>query len=222
MAYHERQYDLYVVLGNPEVSPVWAEPTWSQIASAIDPLIQMARAPAAVRTTQLRPGVGSPNQRAISFGRIGWNRKGHEKWVRRFPDEGADEKPNEFISAEIWAPSWTVCTKQNVPPDIYLAIRNEKTWSKDVQFNPLILLAVARDHDVITVEQGKASANNVAETVSSVLRVHCERPWARLFRTGPLTTDAISDLLFTGLFKIGPIHDRRISSEVLKGAWEIF
>ena len=76
MAFHDREYELYVVLGGPNAVPPWVNSTWNQVSSAIDPLMQAARDRPAVRSMQLGPKPGSANQRSISFGRIGWNDRG--------------------------------------------------------------------------------------------------------------------------------------------------
>jgi hypothetical protein len=96
MSFFERQYEVFAVLGDPKAEPAWIEPRWERIAHIFDPLIQKARDRAAVRSTQLNFGPGSPDQRAISFGRIGWNDKGHKKWVHAL----ITDDRTEFISTE--------------------------------------------------------------------------------------------------------------------------
>src|SRR5271154_6237501 len=98
MSFFARQYEVFVVLGDPRAEPARSESRWECIAHIFDPLVQKARDRAAVRSTQLSVGPGSPNQRAISFGRIGWNDKGHKKWVHA-PTTGDG---TEFISTEVW------------------------------------------------------------------------------------------------------------------------
>ena len=113
MGFDDRAFDVFVILGNPQATPVWTASMWGQIAPMIDPLVVAARNRAAVRTTQLRRGAGLPNQRSISFGRIGWNESGHRKWVHPDPVAGECEDAAEFLSTEVWAPSWTVCEKSS-------------------------------------------------------------------------------------------------------------
>jgi hypothetical protein len=132
-------------------------------------------------------------------------------------DSVAEDRQRQFVNAEIWAPSWTTCEKQSVAPDFYLSMRNEGALSKQVIFNPSILLAVAKVPDDTATDQGKTTATKIAETVSSVLRVHSERPWA-----GRVTSNAINDLLVSGLFEKGPRHNRPVSVAVLRGAWGTF
>ena len=43
MAFHDVDYDVYVVLGNPDSVPLWHWEVWRHFESAIDPLIRAAR-----------------------------------------------------------------------------------------------------------------------------------------------------------------------------------
>ncbi len=218
MSFFNRQYEVFVVLGDPSGEPVWTEPRWERIADIFDPLIQKARNRAAVRSTQLSIGPGSPNQRAISFGRIGWNAQGHKKWVHASTmGEGAF-----FMSTEVWAPSWTTCERQGRAPDVYLAVHNEQSVPEEqVSFNPLFIFALALDEDTRIVSHGKSSAEALATLLGSLLRVRCIRPWG--YRFGDVGyAAAIGDLHATGLFKPGPRNQRPLSPVMFEGSWEVF
>src|SRR5262249_3356812 len=125
MAFHDREYDVYVLLGDPAAIPPWTRLIWTDVAKALDPLMQVARDRPAVRSSQLGPGPGSPNQRSISFGRIGWNEQGHKKWTHSEDGQLASGEPAHFLTCEVWAPSWTVCQRELRAPDVYFAMRNE-------------------------------------------------------------------------------------------------
>jgi|SRR5262252_292148 len=43
MAFHDREYDVHVLLGNPATSPPWVHSIWTNISKALDPLMQVAR-----------------------------------------------------------------------------------------------------------------------------------------------------------------------------------
>jgi hypothetical protein len=218
MAFFTRQYEVFAILGDPADEPVWTEARWNRIAPILDPLVQSARGPAAVRSTQLRAGSGSPNQRAISFGRIGWSAQGHNKWVHAAnPNDLADSRPF-FISAEVWAPSPKTCEREGQSPDVYVAVRNEQSVpGQVVTFNPIFLIAAVLG--LATPAQPVAEA--VALLLHSLVRVRCVRPWAFRFGDSGFTS-AIGDLCVTGLLKLGPRSHRPPSAEMLEGAWEAF
>jgi hypothetical protein len=218
VAFFDRQYEVFVVLGDPIAEPAWSGPKWQRIASIFDPLVQKARDRAAVRSSQLSIGPGSPNKRSISFGHIGWNADGHEKWVH---DTQTSERV-EFISTEVWAPSWSTCQRQGCAPDVYLAMRNEQSSpGEQVRFNPIFIFALALDQDSQIVSRSRSSAEDLATLLGSVLRVCCVRPWGYRF-ADVMYTDAIADLYVTGLFKPGPRNQQSPSLDMFIGKWEMF
>jgi len=218
MSFFDRQYEVFVVLGDPKAELTWSEQKWGRIADIFDPLVQKTRDRAAVRSTQLSIGAGSPNQRAISFGPIGWNAQGHKKWVHT-PTTGDRA---EFISTEVWAPSWTTCEREGRAPDLYLAVRNEQSVPRErVGFNPIFIFALALDQDIQIVSRGRPSAEALATLLGSLLRVRCVRPWG--YRHGDVGfTSAIGDLNVTGLFKSGSRNQQPLTSDMLIGNWEVF
>ncbi len=150
----------------------------------------------------------------------GLNAHGHKKWIHASSASDVAADHPLFHSAEVWSPSWTICEREKCPPDIYFAIRNEKTTaSKVVVFNPTMMLAVAKDQSSHLTEQGARSAETAAEIVRSVLKVRCERPWGY----HPGDPNAIGDLIVSGLFKPGCQHQAPVSPSMLSGgAWETF
>lgn len=121
----------------------------------------------------------------------------------------------------MWAPSWTTCEKEHRAPDVYFAFRNEDgLGGKQLRFNPVFILAVAADRGVEITQLGRKSAGRVAQILQALVRVHCQRPWGYPF--GQFYTDAISDMVTTGLFKAGPLHHSPASIAILKGTWNTF
>jgi hypothetical protein len=220
MSYFNRRYKTFVILGDPAAEPAWTEPRWKLIADVLDPLLEKARDRPAVRSTQLRPGPGSPNQRAISFGRIGWNPQGHKKWVHSV----AANDRNEFMLTEVWAPSWTVCVREKLAPDVFVTVRNSQCEpGEPVTFNPIFILAVALDADDRIVSSVQASAEALSGILGAVLRARWVRPWGiRASWIFPVYNDVIQHLHSVGLFKIGPRNERPPSLEIFEGKWEAF
>src|SRR4051812_47205153 len=128
MAFGDREYEVYAILGGSTAPLPWVHATWGDVSAAFDPLIRAARDRPAVRSDQLKPEPGSPNQRAISFGRIGWNELGARKWTHkrtasfcpaigpssRHPKSG--HRPGLRASAT------------GLAPDAYFAVKNESDF----------------------------------------------------------------------------------------------
>jgi hypothetical protein len=113
------------------------------------------------------------------------------------------------------------CERERRAPDLLFGIKNEKATTSEVRFNPVVLLAVARDQTASITAQGKESAKSLADILGALLRVFCCRPWGN--RLGEIGyTNAIGDLITVGLFKPGPRHCREISLFMLDGKWQQF
>jgi hypothetical protein len=188
----------------------------------------VARDRAAVRSTQLGPKPGSPNPRSISFGRIGWNDQGAKKWTHSENGQLVSGCTAHFLTCEVWAPSWTACESDRLPPDVYFVMSNASDGSSSsnpnnvLNFNSMCILAVASDLGPNIVGQARRSAESVASILQAVLQGHCIRPWGRSVGDGSFYTHAINDLATVGLFKPGPRHKEPISLSMLSGTWVSF
>ena len=225
MTFYDREYEVRVLLGDPAVIPPWVQPIWDQIAEALDPLIRLARDRPSVRSTQLSAGPGTPNQKAVSFGRIGWNKQSASKWTHSENGRLISGNFVRFMSCEVWAPSWSACEREGYPPDIFFTLSNEAR-SGDVSrsdgaqsFGWTCILAVARDMGPDAEGQVERSFNVVASVARTVLRARCNRPWGYPIRDAG-ATNVIQDLTMAGLFNPGPRQHAPASLAMLKGRWE--
>ena len=224
MAFHEREYQVYVVLGQPGAPAPWVEQSWARIFAALDPVMSAARGTAAVRSTQLGPKPGSPHKKAISFGRIGWNEQGSRKWVHSADGKLVSGGDAIFLSSEVWAPSWTACEREKLAPDAFVAIRGTSHGMSDpdseIQFSSQCILAVASD--IGKADQARSSAEAVASTVDAVLRAHCVRPWGIAFGNSGAFSNAINDLNFADVLRPGSRRQVPVSVANLAEGWAVF
>lgn len=224
MAFQDREYQVYAVLGHPTAARPWIERAWTPIFRALDPIIGVARDAAAVRSSQLGPKPGSPNKRAISFGRVGWNEQGFKKWTHSKDGSLVSGGDAVFLTCEVWAPSWTVCQREGLAPDVYFSMCSasggSSNPSSELKFNSQCIVAVASDMG--NADQVRASAEAIASVVDAVLRAHCVRRWGVAFGGTGGFSNAINDLAVVGLFKPGPRHQATVTLAHLKGAWATF
>lgn len=217
MSFHDRTYDVYAILGDGRSLP-WSSLTWASISEALAQLTAHTRGPAAIRSTQLSGE--APKMRQLSFGRLGLDAKSADKWTHVRPGQLAAGTRSAFLTTELWAPSWTVCERERVPPDIYFEISSSGGElgmpSDDRSFGSVSLLAVAEDLKVKEASEGVAK--NIARAVGTVLAGRDTRPWGRSSGAASFT-DAINDLVLTGLFVPGPRHDRPVDLSLFKGRW---
>ena len=219
MAFHNRKYQTYCFLGDPKTAPLWQWPQWNAVLPTLDPIIAAARAKAAVRSNQYLPN----QQGTVKFGRIGWNVKGHEKWVHISPTNSPESSTWAFLSVEVWAPSWNVCQRENLAPDVFLGITNEALsggHGRELSFNPVVIFAVFADLAEAIPEQVQAAASQIATTTAAKLCGHQVRPWG--ISSGIGFSYAIQDLGITGLFKPGPRHTDTVDFDLLAEKWKPF
>ena len=216
MAFHEREFDTYALLGDPRLPELWSWPRWQEVVDVLTPLVGAARGRAAVRVDQIE----LDRKTHVRFGRIGWNAAGHEKWVHGSPRTRESSRGWLFESAEMWAPSWSECARDGLAPELFFAIRNEASWNpadEVLKFNPVVLLAVACNLGPEVGAAARAGAERLAGHLSAVLAVHQRRAWGKPFGTG--FSDAIQDLISVGLFALGPAHRRAVDETTLVESW---
>lgn len=210
------QYDVFVILTRNAESAPWLASNWAKISEVFDPMMQRPRGSAAVRSTQLAKGPGSPNHRAISFGRIGWNAAGTAKWTHAKPGQLTSGQEAEFLTTEAWAPSWTVCQREQQAPDIYLACAARS----GPELSGMLVVAVAHAAGDDTLAQARQAVSNLGSVLSAGLVATWTRPWSFPFGKGPLRTSAINDLMVTGLFVTGALPTPTPELAWLEGPWQ--
>lgn len=224
MMFHEREYDLYVMLGHRDGDKPWVASSWARISAALNPLVATARDRAAVRTTQWEPKPASSYFRPRSFGRLAWNEKSASKWVHASDGLLQSGEISAFQLCDLWAPSWSTCGRDNRPPDAFFSMGNESdriSGAVAQSFSSTCILAVASDSASADNDGAVEAAKAIADVTSSVLRAYCHRPWGIAFGASTYT-DSIQDLGLTGLFKPGPYQTWPLSLDILKGTWTAF
>jgi hypothetical protein len=187
MAFHSGKYDTYVILGDPNVLPLWHWQAWKRLLPTLDPLIQRARGKPAVRSTQY---LADPTQGIVKFGRIGWNESDHQKWTHGSPKNKEKSKSWGFLCVEIWAPAWTACERENRAPDVFLCIKNEYFGGghqKTLLFNPVVVLAVVSALAERVMSQVSAAVTGSCKVVLSKFVGYRKRPWGISFGSDGFT-----------------------------------
>lgn len=218
MAFHTADYDAYVVLGDPSCPPLWTWKVWQSFVPAMDPLIHAARGKAAVRSTQLLANQGGE----VKFGRLGWTEPDHRKWTHGSPANKGTSKAWSFLSAEVWAPAWTTCEREDLAPDVFLSMANESLgggYRQDLLFNPVVIFAVVS-------ELARQNPSPVATVVSALRRLtsaklvgYRRRPWGMPVGSDGFT-NAIQDLAVSGLFKVGSRHKGECGFHLFADKWK--
>jgi hypothetical protein len=213
MVFHERVYDAFVILGKPHDVPLWNTSRWHEVASGLDELIRSAEGPVAVRSTQLDGPKG--RMKPVAFGRIGWNKKGHDAWTLR-----GDNTTRLFGSTEVWGPSWTRCELGARAPDLFFALHNPAAEGATWLHSPVLLLAAASDLDASFVDLARATARATAGIVGAVARACQRRPWG-YSRPGGGFDGSIQDLHALGAFDQNWVRAASPSEPKFGAGWTV-
>ena len=218
MSFHERSFHLHVILGDPTKARIWEWVVWPKIAQVIDPLVTGSRGPAAVRSYQ-----NGTDRKWIRFGRIGWNVNGHQKWVHGSPRNVSESRNWWFLNMELWAPSWSICRREGMAPDVYFAFSNEgfegfKGDYSTLTFNPYLVLAVAEQSVVGKLCEDVAA--NLTALLNARLHAYQKRNWGLPFSDFAFS-NSIGDLMVSSVFKPGPVHRMEPTLDILDGEWNL-
>ena len=226
MAFHNREYEVYLILGNPRLRPLWHWSNWRIAAALFEPLSAVPRGPAAVRVNQTVHG--EPGKLA-RFGRLGWNEASHRKWtfgsaVRKrgsWPTTKSSKR-GTFLGMEAWSPSWNQCEASNRAPDFYFQIFNAKTFRpQPLKFNPIILCAAGVSLDQDYLHRFAQAAKRLAELVDSRLFARKRRAWGLDSELGGgIFERSLMDLPMEGGLFRGDPHSRPTDFRILAEKWE--
>lgn len=212
MSFFSRDYELFLLLAAPGAPGLWQSEQWAPLAAGLAPVLAQTRSKgkAGVRSHQY-----NPQGKSLAFGRMGWDDRSHAKWTH-----GPDGTDARFMSMEAWAPTWTVCEKEQLAPDLYLSLANEALLNRPDQpllFGQRLVCAVATDLGPQAAARARQALAALAVRQQAVLFAHTRRPWGHAAFDG--FSQAIQDLLIGGLFQPGDVHARPLDAASLCECW---
>lgn len=174
MAYHEHEYEVYVLKGMEESADLWAWRQWELWATALTPFTLSPRGKATVRCLQY----SADPKKMVLFGKLSWDEKSHQRWAHNSPANGEEWKRWQFLSMEAWAPSWTVCEKELVPPNFYLSMHNPNfRLSAPRLRSPFLVCAVPSSLGQKKVMELESVLVSLSSTLTDPVLAHKKRPW---------------------------------------------
>ena len=215
--FHARIYDLYVILGATDSPELWQWKNWQSIADGLNPFISLSKGKAAVRTTQF----SNTDKKHISFGQIGWNEKGHQKWTHGSPITGKESDSWYFMGMELWSPDWNVSVRAKLAPDVFFALNNQISSHRKtpIKFNQIIIFAVSVDAGETIRANARKWVQELSLKLNSPLTAYQERAWGKAFGNSGGFSNSIQDMASTGLFKVGDYHNRPVNLETFEEPW---
>jgi hypothetical protein len=213
MSFLTKEYDVYVILAGPRTLRPWAWGRWQTISTAFEPFANSPIGNASVRTTQVQGNA----RKKVPFGKLTWDKKSSEKWAHGSPTNEAASNEWRFLSAEAWSPSWTQCEKDKNPPNFFLSLRNVDPPEQS-HFSAVILVALSITNSESKLLGFRQATRVTATRLESPLTVWKTRTWAKPYGTMAIT-DALNDIAFAGLFKVGNPHKRPLDIATFTEEW---
>jgi hypothetical protein len=219
MAYHDRQYCAYLVLGDPASPPLWEWSRWLDFSTAFDPVLKSCRGRALLRVGQF---TREEKRKEVKFGRLVWNPLSFQKWAHGSPLPESGWKDWNFFFVEASAPSISAAWREAQPPDFFLVVANEGFVSRPVPlaFNPRVFVAIAADMPEPALAACRAAIKKAEALVSARLSATIRRPWGFPVGSPDGFQNAIQDIAHTGLFKPGQMHARPLNLDTFAEKWE--
>jgi hypothetical protein len=212
MNFYKRRYKVFVMLAGPDAADLWRSAVWAHFAQDLLPYACSVRGRTAVRATQY-----SSEGKTVSFGRLGWDDKSHAKWTHVDSDDS-----RMFVHVEAWSPSWGQCEREDLAPDFYLSVSNERMRGragKLLRFSQRVICALAQDQEDEKAEALQDVLIRWASRIQSPLLAYQVRPWG--FESGSCFVGAIQDLASSGLFMPGDPHSRPLDATSLVETWTV-
>jgi hypothetical protein len=217
--YFDCKYDTFFLLGDPDAEPLWNWRVWSRAAEALDPIIKSARGRASVRSIQYLP---DKKRTAVKFGRIGWNKKGHQKWAHGSPANHQESALWRFSGIEVWAPTWNVCEREDLAPDVFLEVSNHGLYPgnhEPLSFNPVVVFAVTASLSTRIPSKVQHAVTELLRLTNARLAGSKRRPWG-LSRWPGIYENCIQDLCSSQLFKSALPNERKFGFNIIEGKWK--
>jgi hypothetical protein len=217
--FHARIYDLYVILGATNSPELWQWKNWQLVANGLNPFVLVSKNKAAIRTTQF----SYADKKHISFGRIGWNEKGHQKWTHGSPITSKESDSWYFMGMELWSPDWNVSEREKLAPDFFFSIRSEVSSHRKtpIKFNQIIIFAISIDAGETVRANARKWVQELSRRLDSPLTAYRERAWGKAFGSSGGFSNSIQDMAFSGLFKVGDYHSRPVDLETFAESWTL-
>lgn len=216
MSFFSRDYDVFVLLAAPDAPGLWQSDQWTPFAAALAPVLAQTRSEGKGRgKAGVRSHQYNPQGKLIAFGRMGWDDKSQARWTH-----GPDTSGARFMSLEAWAPTWTVCEKDDLAPDLFISLFNEPLLNaagRPLLFGQRLVCAIATDLGADAAATMRQAMTALARQQQAPVFLHARRPWGKAALGG--FGSAIQDLALTDLFKLGDVHARPLDASTFRGQW---
>ena len=219
MAYHEREYDVFIIEGTENSQDIWKWQHWEPWATALAPFTESSRGKAAVRCNQY----SSNPWKKVPFGKLSWEEKSYLRWTHESPVNNDNSRDWGFLAVEAWSPSWTICVRENLPPEFYFSMKNPNFNNiRDRKKSPFIVCAIPVLDNGNLLQELELTIINLVKTLPASLLAYKRRPWGiTSFPGSNGFTHAIQDIYELPFSKPGNPLAKPFDEDTLLETWRL-
>jgi hypothetical protein len=212
----KRTYAQYLYLGQaPGAAHIYDWTVWRQIMPLLEPIVRATKERMAVRSSQF----DRTTEKAIAFGRLGWDEKSQQAWTHGSPRTAAICATWEFQFTQLWAPSWAKVPAGAQGPDLFIEVHKEHA-RPDQRFDQGLLLGLAEE--TITPELAAhlaAIVPRLKEHLQCVLAARRVAPWLEPYRLYTSLSLSLQDFFTNGLHELRKAHGA-LTVDTIMGDWQ--
>jgi hypothetical protein len=161
----------------------------------------------------------------LKFGRIAHDANGAAKWTHASEGVLNSGQHAQFLSTEVWAPSWNAAVRDDKAPDAYLCISNRlaflpKSGDARTEFDALCIFAVSDDPQSPDPGHATEAALSLSAVLSPAVGFRKTRTWGRT--SGGGFTDAINDLPLVEPFRLPIRQEDHPQRSLIADGWHVF
>jgi len=146
--FYHTEYNVYLILNKSTELKIHDWEQWKKCFEELNGVIGNHSEKMNIRTCQSFLG----SSKWLSFGRMVWSEKNNIKWTSKYKSGENKIENLEFSDTEFWAPSWTICDKENISPSIFIKVDTSENGLLKEYFDETILIAVKKDNPIIEID----------------------------------------------------------------------
>jgi hypothetical protein len=169
--YFEDEYSVHVILSKSDNYAIHDWEEWQKCFELLDPILKDFPDKISIRSSQTTPA----SSKWLSFGRMTWSEKNNIKWTSKYKT-GEDKKEElKFYHTEFWSPSWTVCDREKLSPDLFMLVGRTEIGLLNHFFDQWLIIAQKNGSE--SIDQNLI--NDLFGSLKGIGLLQGRRPWGK-------------------------------------------
>lgn len=167
--YFEDEYSVHLILSKSGKHSIHDWEVWEECFNILDSKFKNSPHQINIQTRQSI----QDSSKWLPFGRMIWSRKNNIKWTSKYKT-GEDKKEGlQFFGTEFWGPSWTICYKERLSPDVFILIDSSNWNRKKKIFDQWLIIAQKKGKEILE----KDLIYQLFDALHGETLIEGDRPW---------------------------------------------